>query len=58
MKGSLIGGVLGLSVLAAVATGGDFLQVPNPKPGTWHDNYRDARELARKSGKPLFVVFC
>lgn len=57
MKVSLIGGLLGLSVLAAVARGGEFLPSANPKPGTWHDDYREARELACTSGKPLFVVF-
>ncbi len=57
MKTGIIGGLLGLGVLAAAVMGGDFFPPPNAKPGTWHTDYHQARELARQSGKPIFLVF-
>ncbi|MBY0522012.1 MAG: hypothetical protein K2R98_01350 [Gemmataceae bacterium] len=47
--------------LGVLCTVGLFaLSAPNeklPTPVKWEEDFDEARELARKSGKPLFVVF-
>lgn len=52
MRGWLAGSVIGLGLLAGLAHG----EGPRPK-AIWHDSYDAAKALARKSGKPLLVVF-
>ena len=34
-----------------------FAQRNNPKANGWHTDYAAARAEAKRSGKPLFVVF-
>jgi hypothetical protein len=50
MRRWLSGGAVGLAVLAG------FFAAASPK-GAWLFDYEAAKALARRSGKPLLVVF-
>lgn len=54
MNRFLIGGVVGLAALALVGTSADGQPA---KKGNWFLKYDEARAEAKKSGKPMFIVF-
>jgi hypothetical protein len=58
MKGWLFGSVVvvGLVVLAGTVVQGQGKKAPASKY-QWHTSYESAREEARRTGKPLMIVF-
>lgn len=58
MKGSLMSGVLGLSLTVWMIGQPAAPTVAQDKtaPG-WLNDYQAARSVARESGKPIFLVF-
>jgi hypothetical protein len=46
-----------VSLLIALPALPAFAQRNNPKANGWHTDYAAARAEAKRSGKPLFVVF-
>lgn len=57
MNRLLIGSVLGLAALALTADTVDGQAAKPAKKGNWFLSYDQARAEAKKSGKPIFVVF-
>jgi hypothetical protein len=51
---------LALALVAMLPVSGNSFEEEPVAPGEphiWHTDYRQARKIARESGKPLFVVF-
>ena len=57
MKPWKMGGLMAISHLALMITGGMPLTADAPQEPAWLTDYQAARATARQSGKPLFVVF-
>ncbi len=51
--------MIGIAALAAALSGGGAPPAPDAAPGPdlWLRDYEEAQTLARKTRKPLFVVF-
>ena len=54
----LIGVVLGFLLSATGRGSGDTAPPGQPQKPLWHTDYEQAKEMARRQGKPLCVVFC
>jgi hypothetical protein len=54
MKMRFLGLLLGSLFLTSLQTRAEA--APPAKP-LWHTDYEQAKEIARRTGKPLFVVF-
>jgi hypothetical protein len=57
MKWCLMGGVLGVGLLALASTRGQGPASKGALQKGWYLNYEAARAAARQSGKPMMVVF-
>jgi hypothetical protein len=57
MKWCLIGGMLVLGGAALIADAVPGPVKEGPSEALWWTDYEDARVAARRSGKPLLVVF-
>jgi hypothetical protein len=57
MRGWLMGGLVGVGFLALAGLGAGGANVPDARKFGWYTDYAAARAEARKTGKPLLVVF-
>ncbi len=57
MRLCLMAGVLGLLLLSSGGAVGREQTPARPAKSAWLTDYKQARETARRTGKPLFVVF-
>ena len=56
MSRHLTVGMLGLGLAALALTGSDGL-AQQKKPAGWQNSYATARQEARQTGKPIFLLF-
>jgi hypothetical protein len=57
MRWWLLGSVVALSLLGRGSLWAEEAMAQDPQSARWLRDYETAREIARRSGKPLCVVF-
>jgi hypothetical protein len=57
MRGWLTGSVLGLGLLVCAGSAAGQGGKPNPRRTGWLEDYPEAKAVARRSGKPMLLVF-